>query len=203
MKNFSFYLVLILSYAIAFSSCKKDEPDLNPADGKTVTIDATDYEEWTYFSFSTGDVLIVSNPETETNWDLGFLRNHIKTNGGTSGSGMGEVYDAGVVSFESVTEAPTAGYVSDNDTIQHTILDFTQDPPAIEVDISANPLLETWGEFDDTMPPTFNVSNKIFVIKTANGNYAKLHFQSYYNADGSGHVTFEYKYQADGSVNLQ
>jgi len=202
MKQLSFYFLITFFAASVLISCKKDDP-INPAEGKTVTVDATDYEEWTYFSFSTGDVVTVADPETDTNWDLGFLRNHIRTNGGTSGSGSGEVYDAGVVAFETVIEAPSTGYVADKDTIEHTILDFTQNPPATIVDVSANPILEGWGSFTDENPPTFNVTNKIFVLKAADGKFAKLQLLSYYNDEGSGHITFEYKYQADGSANLE
>ena len=205
MRKFSFYFLLTFFAASVLVSCKKDEPEeLNIAEGKTVTVDATSYDEWTYFSFSVGDVVTVTDPATETNWDLAFMRNHIRTNSGTSGGGQGGAYDAGVVGFETITEAPSTGYVVDVNNVEHTIMDFTQNPPVVIVEVNASAVLETWGAFDTSVsPPLFNVSDKIFVVKSANGKYAKIHVQAYSNADGSGHVTFEYKYQADGTINLE
>ena len=66
-----------------------------------------------------------------------------------------------------------------------------------------NTLLETWGEFTDDMPPTLVPSNKVFVVKTADGKYDKIIVQNYYGTDGSGYVTFTYVFQPDGSVNLK
>lgn len=205
MRKLSFYFLLAFFAASILISCEKDEIELNPAEGKTVTVDATSYDEWTYFSFSLGDIVTVSNPATDTNWDLAFMRNHIRTNSGASGEGQGGVYDAGVVGFETVTEAPPAGYVVDVDTVQHSVMDFTQNPPSVVlIDINASAVLETWGAFDmTTSPPPFNVTDKIFAVKTADGKFAKIHVQSYYNSDGSGYITFEYKYQADGTANLE
>ena len=152
----------------------------------------------------TGAVVTVSNPATETNWDLAFMRNHIRTNSGTSGGGKGGVYDAGVVGLESVTEALETGYVVDVNNVEHTIMDFTQEPPVVIIDINASAVLETWGAFDtSTSPPPFNVSNKIFVVKTADGKFAKIHVKAYSNSEGTGHITFEYKYQTDGTVSLE
>jgi len=203
MRKFSIYFLLMIFVSTVLTSCKKD-PIVNLAEGKTVTVDATSYDTWTYFSFSTGDVVTVSDPATDTNWDLGFMRNHIRTNGGTTGNGQGAVYDAGVVSFESLLVAPETGYIADVDTVVHTIMDFTQDPPVTYVDVSASGELETWGAFDyQQNPPPFIVSDKIFVVKTADAKFTKVHFQAYSNADGTGHITFEYKYQADGTTNIE
>ena len=204
MKKLSFYFLLTFFAASVLISCKKDEVESAPAEGKTVTVDATSYDEWTYFSLSAGNVVPVTNPATETNWDLAFMRNHIRTNSGASGGGQGGAYDAGVVTLASITEASSTGYVVDVNNVEHTIMDFTQTPPAVIVDVNASAVLETWGAFDTSVsPPTFNVSNKIFVVKSADGKYAKIHVKAYSNAVGTGHVTFEYKYQADGTVSLE
>jgi hypothetical protein len=44
----------------------------------------------------------------------------------------------------------------------------------------------------------------IYIVKTATGKYAKIWFKSYYSPENiSGYVTFQYKYQPDGSKNLE
>jgi len=47
-------------------------------------------------------------------------------------------------------------------------------------------------------------SDYIFFVKTGDGKFAKVWFKSYYSAENlSGYVTFQYKYQPDGSKNLE
>jgi len=198
MKKLSNYFLLIIFASSVLASCKK-EPVETPTEGKTITVNATSDEEWTYFSFETGDVITVTDPATDKNWDLGFLRSHIRTNSGTSGSAQGGAYDKGVVDFDSVTEAPTSDFDIDVDdeVTQINMTTYQYEP------ISANAVLETWGEFDDSTPPIYHPSNKIFVVKTASGKYAKIHVKAYSNESGTGNITFEYKYQADGTTNLK
>ncbi|PIE88342.1 MAG: hypothetical protein CSA04_02390 [Bacteroidetes bacterium] len=53
---------------------------------------------------------------------------------------------------------------------------------------------------DDDLWPA---GSEIFVVKTADGKYAKVWLKDYFNADGeSGHVTMKYSYQPDGSTKL-
>ena len=57
-----------------------------------ITVDASSYFNWVYFSFDQGDVVEIENPENSLEWDLAFQRKHIRTNGGLSGSGYGGGY---------------------------------------------------------------------------------------------------------------
>jgi hypothetical protein len=68
-----------------------------------------------------------------------------------------------------------------------------------------NPALYTWFNIELGANGTQIIpSDYIYIVKTATGKYAKVWFKSYYNASNtSGHVTFEYKYQPDGSKNLE
>lgn len=199
MRKLSIYFLLIIFAATFLTSCKKD-PVVNLLDGKTVTVDATSYDTWTYFSLSTGEVVTVTDAATDTNWDLGFLRSHIRTNSGTSGNGQGGAYDAGVVDFESVTEALETGYATD---VDDEVTQFNMTTFEYE-DISANAVLETWGSFDTSVnPPPFTVADRIFVVKTADSKYAKIHVKAYSNENGTGNITFEYKFQTDGTTNIE
>ena len=157
----------------------------------TFTIDATNREAWVYFSFASGDTVNVEDAENSEAWDIGFQRTQVKLNGGISGPGMGSVVMLTETTFEAVTEAPADGYLSD-----------TEDTLAIV------PQSEK-GWYIYTGPPAhwiLPLEDRVFVIKTADGTFAKVHFIGYYkdneNKKDSGFVTFGYVHQPDGSRNF-
>ena len=57
-----------------------------------VTIPATSYSDWVYFSIEQNSTVEIADPENSLDWDLAFQRKHIKTNSGLSGSGNGGAY---------------------------------------------------------------------------------------------------------------
>lgn len=157
----------------------------------TFTIDATNGEEWAYFSFGTGDVVEVADAVNSEEWDIGFQRTKVKLNGGISGPGMGSAVMLTDTTFEDVTVAPEEDYQSD-----------TEDTLAIV------PQSEK-GWYIYTGPPThwiLPLEDRVFVVKAADGTFAKVRFIGYYkdneNKQDSGFVTFEYVHQPDGSRNF-
>ena len=157
----------------------------------TFTIDATNREAWAYFSFATGDVVEVEDAENSDAWDIGFQRTQVKLNGGISGPGMGSVLMLTETTFEDVTEAPADGYKAD-----------TEDTLAIV------PQSEK-GWYIYTGPPAhwiLPLENRVFVLKAADGTFAKVQFIGYYKdnekKEDSGFVTFKYTHQPDGSHNF-
>lgn len=156
-----------------------------------VTIDATNAEEWTYFSFETGDVVEIEDAINSEKWDIGFQRTKVKLNGGISGPGMGSAIMLTDTTFEEVTVASTDGYNSDSEATLAIVAQSEK------------------GWYIYTGPPTHWVlplEDRVFVIKAADGTYAKMRFLGYYkdneNKVDSGYVTFEYVHQPDGSRNL-
>jgi heme-binding HmuY-like protein len=153
------------------------------------TLDARASDQWTYFDFSRGSVVEVPH-QFSVDWDLAFQRHKILANGGaTNPKGKGAMLNLGEVPFEEVTTAPTQGYVDD------TIASITPDSLTTE-----NLAVKAWyryNMFTHILRPKPNV----YVIRTADGKYAKMHLLSYYCAGGeaSGCFTFEYVYQGDGS----
>jgi hypothetical protein len=193
-------LIIILALAIVIS-CEDDDNDENLLT-KTVVIESTSYTDWVYFSFEQEDVVSITDPKTSLDWDLAFLRNHMRTNSGTSGSGQGGAYDAGQINFNELTEAVSAGYIVD-DSI--SISDSNDPTRQSMIKEAGNTVLEGWGNFDLTsMPPLFIPADHIYVIKTAAGKYAKIWLKSYYGTDGSSaNITMDYIYQPDGSQKFQ
>ena len=54
-----------------------------------VTIDASSWDDWVYYSFELEDIVDIVNPESSLDWDIAFQRNNIRTNGGESYMGQG------------------------------------------------------------------------------------------------------------------
>ena len=157
----------------------------------TFTIDATSREVWTYFSFASGDVVEVEDAENSEAWDIGFQITKVKLNGGISGPGMGSVVMLTETTFEAVTEAPADGYKAD-----------TEDTLAIVPQSEKGWYIYTGHPTHWVLP----LENRIFVIKSADGTFAKVRFIGYYkdneNKEDSGFVTFQYAHQPDGSPNF-
>ena len=160
-------------------------------DSLTFTIDATNREAWAYFSFTSGGTVNVEDAENSEAWDIGIQRTQVKLNGGISGPGMGSAVMLTETTFAAVTEAPAEGYLADTEDI-----------------LAIVPQSEK-GWYIYTGPPAHLIlplEDRVFVIKAADGTFAKVRFIGYYkdneNKKDSGFVTFEYVHQPDGSRNF-
>ena len=213
-------LTLILGFAVFFSCDSVDDENLSqllqaeettdatpsvaveadtqvPADepigleALSFTIDATNREAWAYFSFASGDIVEVEDAANSEAWDIGFQRTQVKLNGGISGPGMGSVVMLTETTFEAVTVAPADNYLADT-----------------EETLAIVPQSEK-GWYIYTGPPAhwiLPLEDRVFVVKAADGTFAKLRFVGYYkdneNKKDSGFITFEYVHQPDGSHNF-
>jgi hypothetical protein len=122
----------------------------------------------TYFSLKSGSEISVSDPSVSTAWDIASDFVTIFTNGGTSGPGQGAVVLLTSTEFDSVAVAPQNGYASDDSTA-------TPDP--------VRALGDSWYTYNvNTHSLTVN-PGYIYVLRTAEGKYAKLEFVA---ADFSG-----------------
>jgi hypothetical protein len=153
------------------------------------TLDARDPESWTYFDFSRGSVVEVPH-QFVVDWDLAFQRHKVLANGGaTNPKGKAAILNLGEVSWDDVTEATAAGYVDD------TIATISADSIVTE-----NLAIKSWYDYN-WLTHLLRPKPYVYVIRTADGKYAKLRLVSYYCEGGqaSGCFTFEYMYQGDGS----
>jgi HmuY protein len=153
------------------------------------TLEARASEQWTFFDFSRGSVVEVPH-QFGIDWDLAFQRHKILANGGaTNPKGKGALLDLGDVPFDEVVEAPAEGYVED------TIASIT--PQTI---ITENLAIKAWYRYN-FLTHVLRPKPNVYVIRTADGKYAKMRLISYYCDGGqaSGCFTIEYVYQGDGS----
>ncbi len=198
-KSFSMSKIFAAVFLLFFMiiSCSDENVTGPPPSGidKELMIDASSKTEWVYFSFSKGDTVTIAESNSSLEWDLGLRRYHFKTNSGTSGSGQGGAVNMGNVDFASITEAPESGYTVDDSV--------TFQGHGGPITYSLNPVLEGWATMEG-MPPVFVATDSIYVLKTADGKYAKLWLKNYYNDEGtSGYITLQYFYQPDDGRDLK
>jgi hypothetical protein len=180
--------------------CKKN--DSTPATQlQTFEVNSTSSTTWKYFSFASNDTITVTDPLTSTAWDLAFQRYRIRTNSGKSGNGLGSAansYGKGQTGFDALKlVSDTATFVTDDSML--IVIDQGYAPYVV------NSKLYTWFTLEeDTQGTQLVPSDNIYIVKTGKGKYAKVWFKSYYSTSNvSGYVTIQYKYQPDGTKNLQ
>jgi hypothetical protein len=156
----------------------------------TVTIDASDYTRWVYFSFERGATVTVDDPANDLSWDIAFHRYDVKTNGGVSGKGQGAALETTFKKFNDVTSIPTSGYTED----VAAQINLSGMPP-VYTEGSKNEVLAKWVSMDlSTMPPPTVLSKLVYIARSASGKYVKLLFTDNTNDEGvTGHVTFSYE----------
>ncbi len=199
MKQLTIILSLII---LLFSSCKKEEnDDDNTVTDNTIKVSLTtknneQVDHWVYYSFDTKSEVSgidSSNFQTSDKWDIAFHSRHVRLNGGTSGIGLAEAFDAGVVDWESITKEVESGYTKD--VFEDDILyagNGTTGPIMVGTDL--NMVFENAFEFDaNTHPPTYSANRNVYIFRTREGEYAKIMLNDYYNDKGeSGYISFDY-----------
>ena len=136
-----------------------------------VTIDASSYSDWIYYSLSNHSIIDCSQNEDNCansyDWDLAFQRKHIRTNSGLAGSGNGGAYvDSSMVWSEewvNINE-PSNNIEWIEDT---TANDFYDLQTHTFVEGVKNSALNSWGWFDEEY--VLNPTNYILFVKSANG----------------------------------
>ncbi|MBS0027016.1 HmuY family protein [Chitinophaga sp. 22321] len=187
--------ILMLSLVSLFSCSKNDDkvtpaPSVSPESKVVANLDADAGNKGSFTLYSLADNKVVPNSDSATTkWDIGFKATTIIINGGSSGPGKGE---AQVVSglYSTLLVAPESGYTTD---------------------AAAKKAITGWYSYNMTTHVISPVTGAVIVLKTANGNYAKLEVTSYYkdapatpDANSlSRYYRFQYVYQADGSRNFK
>lgn len=146
------------------------------------SVDASSMTSWIYLQLASGKESTPQDPQSSAEWDLGLQRFQLKVNGGVSGKAGVEVALLVGTPFDSITVAPSSGYVTDEPpagTDPEPRYAFTQ--------------RGTWYEYD---PNTHILTPKeqVYVVHSTTGAYYKLQITSYYDAAGSsGYPTLRWK----------
>lgn len=204
----SIYLWTLALCTLSFSACDKNNNKNNNDQNTELEIKefslsrVTNYgDDWIYFSFEKGKEIEITeeNHTTNLSWDIAFNKSNIRTNSGTSGKGKGGALKTNETDLTKLSKAPESGY-----TIDESIMitkDLTEFPPP-QMESSGNVLLCNAIAFSGP-PPLYTVSENIYTVKTADSKYVKIQFITFYDENGeSGHLTFKYAYQNDGTVNF-
>lgn len=202
-KNYFFKYALLLTvlFSVSLSSCSSDKDDEELPEiidvVKKVSFPAQSYTEWTYFSFEKGEVIKVDQDKynEDTTWDMGFLRFNIRTNGGMSGKGKGGALATDMKKFDQVPSMPKGEFVEDTEI---EVMASGGMPPKY-VTTTGNTAFKVgenqgwaWYDFKNGV---WSINNNVFIIRTANGEFAKVIMKSFLDdSDKSGYVTFEYVY---------
>ena len=179
---------------LAGTACGEDlEPRDDPEPGKeglsavehlsessgirTTRIDATSEAAWVHLDLETGAQVEAGDP-----WDIAFQRMAVISNGGVSGNGGAAVAVVDAAELASVTSIPAAGWIED-----------TADGPDDDEHVdSAFGGPEPWYEYD-LATHTLAPRERVYVVRTVEGNHFKIAFTGYYNDAGtSGFPTFRW-----------
>jgi len=197
MKKIAFFSGIIFILLLA---CDKEDTN-TPINSQTTEVNATNANTWKYFSFDKNDTVSIVDPANSLEWDIAFQRYRIRTNSGLAGNGLwgaANSYSTGQAGFDALkTVSDTSTFVVD------TLVDI-----AVQMGFDTyiiNPVLYTWFTLEFAAQGTQIVpTDYIYIVRTATGKYAKVWFKSYYSAtNASGYMNFQYKYQPDGSKNLE
>jgi hypothetical protein len=142
-------------------------------------VSAESSSEWVYLQAGKG-VVQVADPATSLEWDVAVRRTQFRTNGGVSGQGVGGARIAEGTDFASVQHASTVGYALD---AQQPVAG----PPGGGTTAPANPTLNDWYDYD-VNTHVLTPKNRVFLVRTAKGDYARLRINSY--ASGKYSVLF-------------
>jgi len=208
-KSFLLFTVIMTGLAFMFSSCSKDDdtngdiPNDNTVKVKLTTKNNVEVDKWVYFSFEKNSEVSgidSSNFKSSTDWDIAFHSRHVRLNGGESGVKGYESIDMGVVGWDSVTNAPSEGYVKDK-WMDDILFAGVGDNGPIMKGTYLNPAFETAFSFDpNTHPPTYIANKNVYVIKLGDNKYLKIMMMDYYNDMGeSGYISFQYKFSKEGT----
>lgn len=151
---------------------------------RTVVVDARDEQNWRYYDFSRGGPVEIHD-RSSLEWDLAFRRGKIISNGGrTNKFGKAGLLDLGEVSFDAVEEVPAdAEFIPDANAKTGT----------------ESPVLAQWYKYN-YITHKLTPRKNIYLLRTADGKYTKIQFQSFYCADKQpGCIQMQYTYQSNGS----
>ena len=167
----------------------------------TIYVDVTSYLKWTLIDFHSlsidslyidSETLADPFDGTEPDWDIAVHRWDARTNGAS-------VLETGYTGFsviQSLGEMPSGTYVEDVESSVTADMSGMMDGDIGYSECYVNEELSKWIDVDtSSMPPSYSLSNKVYLVKLTDGTYIALRLTDYMNASGTkGYLTIEYIY---------
>lgn len=217
MNIFKLSIIAVFCSVMLFSSCENlfddvyDSADpngtiskeygfitVNDADSSgTIYINASSYTRWTYLNLHnhTIDTIDIDKKDSEpSDWDFAVHRYDAKTNNAS----VLETNYTSIKSLRSSRKIPMGTYVSDSLTTTKIIIDMSHMMEGILSYDSTyyNLELSKWLNVNtSTMPPTYFLSGKVYVVRLKDGTRALLFLHNFMNNLGvKGYMTIDYIY---------
>ncbi len=168
-------------------------------DNSFSNIDVTSYTLWTYLNFhdqtmQTAEIDEDGNYTDPDGWDIALHRWDTRTNGGVAMETSFTSLDALLVSGE----IPEGEWVEDIWTTDQLIIDMSGMMSGIlgYAEGWYNPELSKWIDVNiSQMPPLYNLSGKVYLVKFDDGTIMATQLSNYTNAIGDkGYLTIDYIY---------
>ena len=158
--------------ALDFSGNEVKEVQLNALTG------------WKYFSLKEGKEVTPAKPEEDLTWDIAFNSYYVRLNGGTSGKGKAEAVKVEGTNFAEIVEAPKAGFAKDaqGKISQGNYPNITKVDASFSQYMSGGLGTKTGiiGLNPLKAPNVFFPTNYIYIVKAADGTYAKIQVTDFY-----------------------
>ena len=145
------------------------EPEPEPM-GDEFVVDASGDDEWVYVDVLSRQPVSTANPAASARWDLAFNGTMVQTNSGSTTSGDGGALLAEGMNWDEVESTDTVGFQVDE------TLPIPGPPGSGE--FSGNPVLNSWYDYN-AMTHEVTAKDAVFIVRTADGEYAKLQFLNY------------------------
>lgn len=162
-----------------------------------VYINATKYDKWIYIDFHTytiDSLEITENMADPQAWDIAVHRYDTKTNGAS----VLETGFTGLSTLKTSGKMPEGTYVADVWLEEKIVTDMSgmMDGNLKYAPSYYNAELSKWLDVDTSnMPPNYNPSNKVYVVKLKDNTVAAIRLKNFMNAAGmKGYMTIEYIY---------
>ena len=162
-----------------------------------IYINATDYDRWTYINLHnlTIDSAQISKNDAEPEeWDFAVHRYDAKTNGGSALEYDARSFDELDLKYKGKVDTTT--FVHDTWTENKIIVDMSG---MMQGNIGYaksyyNAELSKWLDCDlSSMPPTYTMSKKVYLLRLSDGTMAALTLKNFMNEAGTkGYMLIDY-----------
>ena len=166
-----------------------------------IYVNASEYTKWIYIDFHKNAIdsvdIVNGGEEYDGEWDLAVHRYDAKTNDGS----VLETSYTSLESFLNETQPTEGNYVKDVDTDSTIITDMSNmmNGEIVYAKSKVNLKLSEWLHRDmSSMPPTYTLSQKVYVVKLKDATKAAVKLSNYMNESyDKGHLTINYVYPVE------